>query len=96
MIFEVDVVTTSVKRVRVNAETKEQAQLIAKQMDEGKAISDIAFLPSTKAYKAYCKCNLCGKRVDLFYTTDDNGYGYCIPCYRALLRGTQRKDRFTA
>ncbi len=96
MIFEVDVITTSVKRIRVNAETKEQAQLIAKQMDEDKAISDMAFLPSTKAYKAYGKCSQCGRRVGLFYTTDDNSHGFCIPCYEASVRGTQRKNKFSA
>ena len=91
MIFEVEVITTSVKKVRINANNAAQAKLLAKHKDEHKRLAKVAAASVKKDYKAYCKCSLCGRRTSLFYTSDDESQGYCMPCYEVLVKGNQKQ-----
>ena len=89
MIFEVDVVTTAVKRVRVNAEDMAHARIAAKELDDSGIFSEIKSKIVGRKYEPHYRCSRCGRLVDLFFGANDDYF--CIPCYKELSRGWQRK-----
>lgn len=91
MIFEVDVVTTMVKRVKVNASDLSHARMIAKDLDARGCFTDVKYEPNRKAFKAYCRCSRCNKRTQLYYTSDAESY--CLSCFREMTAGWRDEQR---
>lgn len=89
MIFEVDVVTTVVKKVKVNATDIAHARIVAKELDDSGIFSEIKGKAIEKKYDPHYRCDRCGRPVKLYFKAGSNNY--CIPCYKVLSQGWQRK-----
>ena len=89
MIFEVDIVKTTVKKVKVNATSLAEAKVAAKELDQSGIFADIKGKIVGKEYDAWYRCDRCGRSVHLFYGAGDESF--CIPCYKKLCEGWKAK-----
>lgn len=84
MEFIVDIVTTRVKRVRIQSDSAQHAATAVSHLDDAGALLNVPVTTVTTEYKPRAVCAHCGKPTGMYLTNADEAF--CISCYERLVQ----------
>ena len=85
MLFDVEIMSTTVRRVQIEADNIFHAREAAKGLEKTGAFREMPRILVKKEYAAYYHCDQCNKPVSFYFSLDN--HHLCVSCYKKLARG---------